>query len=297
MDMNILITGGAGFIGTSLIKGLLNHSNISIISLDNYSSGTKENHIHNNDRIEYIEGNTWDISKIEKIQNFKATHVFHLGEFSRIVLSFEKPKDTFWSNSIGTFEVIQYCLKNNSKLIYSASSAIFNGQNLNPYVFTKHQNVQLIKNYSDWFGLNFAIVYFYNVYGSKQICSGSYATVLGIFEEQFMKNQNLTIVYPGTQSRIFTHIDDIVSGLILIAEKGNGDNYHLSSNDDYTINNVAKLFDYSKIYYIEERRGERISSVKQNSKTEKELGWKPTKKLKDYIDNLKIIKTNLEEKL
>lgn len=293
--MNILVTGGAGFIGTSLIKELLLvYKNVSIISLDNYTSGNKKNHI-NDSKVEYIHGNTWDISNISVIQKFNPEYVFHLGEFSRIVLSFEKTKETFWSNSIGTIEVIEYCLQKKSKLIYSASSAVFNGNNLNPYVFSKSQNIDLIKNYNKWFGLNYAIVYFYNVYGEKQICNGPYATVLGIFEKQFMEDENLTIVSPGTQSRIFTHVDDIVRGLILISEKGFGDNYHLSSNEEYSINDLATMFNYSKISYIPERRGERTSSIKQENRMEKELGWIAKEKLQNYIDKLKGNKLYLEE--
>jgi UDP-glucose 4-epimerase len=280
-----------------LIKELLllyKNTNISIISLDNYTSGSKKNHI-NDIKVEYVNGNTWDISNISKIQNFKPKYVFHLGEFSRIVLSFEKTKETFWSNSIGTFEVIEYCLQKKSKLIYSASSAVFSGNDLNPYVFCKSQNIELIKNYSKWFELNYAIVYFYNVYGDKQIGNGPYATVLGIFEKQYMDDENLTIVLPGTQSRIFTHIDDIVRGLILIAEKGFGDNYHLSSNEKYTINEVANMFNYSKICYIPERRGERISSIEQENRMEKELGWTSKETLKNYIDKIKQNKLYREE--
>ena len=293
--MNILVTGGAGFIGTSLIKELLlMYKNISIISLDNYTSGSKKNHIDDL-KVTYIEGNTWDISNIIEIQNFNPIYVFHLGEFSRIVLSFEKTKETFWSNSIGTVEIIEYCLKKRSKSIYSSSSAVFSGKDLNPYVFSKSQNIGLIKNYNKWFGLDYVIVYFYNVYGEKQINTGPYATVLGIFEKQFMENENLTIVLPGTQSRVFTHINDIVKGLILIAEKGFGDNYHLSSYEEYTINDVASMFDYSKISYIPERRGERFSSIKHENCMEKELGWVATESLKDYIKILKQNKLYLEE--
>jgi UDP-glucose 4-epimerase len=283
---NILITGGAGFVGCNLIERLLKiNEDIFIISLDNYSSGTKNNHVLDN-RVMYIEGNTWEIKSIKEINEFNPDIVFHFGEFSRIHLSFELPNNTFWSNTIGTQQILDYCIKKNAKLIYSCSSAVFNDEDSSPYVFTKYTNINLIKNYNKWFGLKYAITYFYNVYGNKHICEGPYSTVIGIFEKQYKNNMPLTVVEPGNQSRIFTHIDDIVSGLILIAEKGEGDKYLLSSNDKYSILEVVNLFKTDNYIMIPKRKGDRITSVKLESRTENELGWMSEKILSDYISSI-----------
>lgn len=283
---NILITGGAGFVGCNLIKKLIEtYEDIFIISLDNYSSGSTNNHIIDK-RVIYIKGNTWDIQYIKEINEFNPDTVFHFGEFSRIHLSFELPNNTFWSNTIGTQQILDYCIKKNSKLIYSCSSAVFNDEDSSPYVFTKYSNINLVKNYNKWFGLKYAITYFYNVYGSKQICEGPYSTVIGIFEKQYKDKIPLTVVEPGTQSRIFTHIDDIVSGLVLIAEKGEGDKYLLSSNDKYSIFEVVNLFKTNNYITIPERKGDRPTSVKLESRTENELGWSSKKLLSDYINSI-----------
>jgi UDP-glucose 4-epimerase len=283
---NILITGGAGFVGCNLIERLIKiNEDIFIISLDNYSSGSTDNHIKDK-RVVYIKGNTWDIKSIKVINEFNPDIVFHFGEFSRIHLSFDLPNNTFWSNTIGTQQILDYCVKKSAKLIYSCSSAVFNDKDSSPYVFTKYSNIKLIKNYNKWFDLKYAITYFYNVYGSKQICEGPYSTVIGIFEKQYIDNIPLTVVSPGTQSRIFTHIDDIVSGLILIAEKGEGDKYLLSSNDKYSILELIDLFKTNNYIMIPERKGDRSTSVKLESRTENELGWSSKKLLSDYINSI-----------
>lgn len=285
--MNILITGGAGFIGSNLAKELLKTNN-KIISLDNYSTGSTNNHIDNTN-ITYINGNTWDILDIFDLKNFKPELIFHFGEFSRIPQSFDEPSKVFKSNSLGTQQILQYAVMNNSKLIYSGSSAIFgnNGddQNLNPYAWTKSKNIELIHNYKDWFNLNFAICYFYNVYGNGQITKGTYATVIGIFEDQYKNNQPLTIVKPGSQSRIFTHIDDIINGVLLISKNGIGNGYHLGAKKCLSILEVAKMFDTEYIF-IKERKGERNTSLLHSDKTEIELGWKAKNKLYDYIKGI-----------
>ena len=281
--MNILVTGGAGFIGSNLIYELKKlYENVNIISVDNYTSGKVENHIEG---VKYIKGNTWDIKFIEEIQNFNPKYVFHFGEFSRIVLSFEKPNETFRSNTFGTQQILQYCIEKNSKLIYSGSSAIFGNkmkdQNLNPYAWTKSKNIELIHNYKDWFGLNFAICYFYNVFGPNQISTGPYSTVIGIFEDQYKNNKPLTIVKPGTQKRCFTHIKDIIDGIILVAEKGSGDEYFLGTKENISIIDIAHMFNWSYIF-IDKRKGERENSTLIKSKID-ELGWNPNYNIKDYI--------------
>lgn len=278
--INILITGGAGFIGSNLIKHLKNnYTESNIISLDNYSSGLKENHI-NKDGIKYIEGNTWDIFKIEEIKNFNPDFVFHLGEFSRIVLSFKKPDETFWSNLIGTQQIISYCVQKKAKLIYSGSSAIFENDNLNPYVFTKSKNIQLIKNYKKWFGLNYSIIYFYNVFGKNHISKGDYATVIGIFENQYKNKEPLTVVSPGTQTRCYTHIDDIIKGILKIMNISSNDEYYLSSNKNISVLDIAKLFN-SDYIFIDKKIGEREKSL--IIKNNKNFDWKAEIDIEDYI--------------
>jgi UDP-glucose 4-epimerase len=284
--MNILVTGGAGFIGSNLIYELKKlYKNVNIISLDNYISGKVENHIEG---VKYIKGDTWNIKFIEEIQNFNPKYVFHFGEFSRIVLSFEKPNETFQSNTFGTQQILQYCVEKNSKLIYSGSSAIFGNkmkdQNLNPYAWTKSKNIELIHNYKEWFGLNFAICYFYNVFGPNQISTGPYSTVIGIFEDQYKNNKPLTIVKPGTQKRCFTHIKDIIDGIILVAEKGSGDDYFLGTKENISIIDIAHMFNWSYIF-IDKRKGERETSTLIKSKID-ELGWNPNYNIKDYIKKI-----------
>ena len=288
--INILVTGGAGFIGSNLIKSLVKKygNQCKIMSLDNYCSGKIENHfIHQ--QISYIYGNTWDILKIKQINDFDADLVFHFGEFSRIVLSFEKVNETFMSNTIGTQQVIQYCVNKKAKMIYSGSSAIFGNnmddQHLNPYAWTKSKNLELIKNYGNWFGLKYAISYFYNVYGENQICEGSYSTVIGIFEKQYKTKQTLTVVSPGNQTRCFTSVDDIVKGLLLIADSGEGDDYFLGTKENISIIDIAKMFN-TNYEIIPIRKGERMFSVMKESEKIEKLGWEPIDKISDYIKKL-----------
>jgi UDP-glucose 4-epimerase len=285
--LKILVTGGAGFIGSSLIKKLktLYDESIKIISLDNYSSGSPKNHTTD---VLYINSNTWDILNIIELKDFKPDYVFHFGEFSRIPQSFDEPNKVFKSNTFGTQQVIQYCINKDCKLIYSGSSAIFNNDyNATPYTWTKAKNIELIKNYQEWFNLKYSICYFYNVYGPGQITEGSYATVIGIFEKQYLENKPLTVVRPGTQTRCFTHIDDIVNGIIAVAVLGSGDGYHLGCKDEISVIDVAEMFDTNYVF-VKERRGERTrSSYMENNKAETELNWKADRKLSDYIKNFK----------
>jgi UDP-glucose 4-epimerase len=285
--LKILVTGGAGFIGSSLIKKLktLYDESIKIISLDNYSSGSPKNHTTG---VLYINSNTWDILNIIELKDFKPDYVFHFGEFSRIPQSFDEPNKVFKSNTFGTQQVIQYCINKDCKLIYSGSSAIFNNDyNATPYTWTKAKNIELIKNYQEWFNLKYSICYFYNVYGPGQITEGSYATVIGIFEKQYLENKPLTVVRPGTQTRCFTHIDDIVNGIIAVAVLGSGDGYHLGCKDEISVIDVTEMFDTNYVF-VKERRGERTrSSYIENNKAETELNWKADRKLSDYIKNFK----------
>ena len=241
----IIVTGGAGFVGSNLIKSLLKRTNKKIISLDNYSSGNKKNHLKNN-RIKYLKADTINISShLNKIK--KQIHsIFHFGEFARIYQSFKKFDECFKSNSIGTNAVFKFCLDNDIKLIYSATSASLgnkgNDKNLSPYAFTKSKNLELLENLKNWFNFKFEVIYFYNVYGPRQIKTGNMATVIGIFEEQYKNNKPLTVVKPGTQSRRFTHIDDTIEACYFAWKKNMCRHYSISSKKSYTIMQVAKLF-------------------------------------------------------
>ena len=263
MKKIIVVTGGAGFVGANLIEFLIVKTNYNIISVDNYSSGYKKNHIKNS-RIKYINSDTKFISKILKNYKKNVISLFHFGEFSRIYQSFLKMNDCINSNSIGTHEVFNFCLKNKIKLIYSATSATIgnkgNDKNLSPYAFTKAKNLEMLENLKHWYKFKFEIIYFYNVYGPKQICDGEMATVIGIFENQLKNNKYLTVVKPGTQSRRFTHISDTIEICYIAWKKNMSRHYSISNRKSFTIYEVAKLFG-SKIKFLPKRKGERYASA------------------------------------
>ena len=262
----IVVTGGAGFVGSNLVKRLLSTSKYKIISIDNYSSGTRKNQV-NSSRVKYIKSNTKNISKILLLYRKKILTIFHFGEFSRIYQSFLKLDDCINSNSIGTHEVFKFCLVNKIKLIYSATSASIgnNGRdkNLSPYAFTKAKNLELLENLKKWYNLRYEIIYFYNVYGPGHIKNGPMATVIGIFEKQFKENKPLTIVKPGTQSRRFTHIQDTIDACILAWKKDKCNHYNISHKKSYSLKKVAEMFG-GKIMFLPNRPGERYASALTN---------------------------------
>ena len=287
----IVVTGGAGFIGSNLIELLLKKSRNNIISYDNYSTGKKENHIKNS-RIKYINAHTKNISKILKKDSKKIKTVFHFGEFSRIYQSFNKMSECIDSNSIGSFEVFKFCLDYKIKLIYSATSATFGNRgddkNLSPYAFSKSKNLELLENLKKWFKFKFEIIYFYNVYGPKQICIGDMATVIGIFENAYKKNKPLPVVRPGSQSRRFTHVNDTIKVCYSAWKKDKCKHYSISNKKSFKILEVAKLFG-SKIKFYPPRKGERYASALTNMNlTNKVIKNFGKINLKDYI--LSIIK-------
>lgn len=281
----ILITGGAGFIATNLIKNLIKLKSTSkIISIDNYYSGSTKNHIKSS-KIIYYRCSTSKINIFKKLKNINFDTVFHFGEFSRIVPSFKNYDDCFKSNFIGTYEVIKFCLNKNARLVYSASSSTFGSNKfLSPYSWSKYNNNELIKNFSNWFNLKYNIVYFYNVYGSNHICKGKMASVLGVFEDQYKKNLPLTVVKPGTQKRDFTHVDDIIRGVILSVKKTINSEFHIGSGENYSILQVVKFYKHPFIF-VDERPGERFNSLANYNLAFKKLGYKPKNNLKNYIQN------------
>ena len=258
----ILVTGGAGFVGTNLIKFFLNKTKYNLISLDNYSTGVKSNHI-NNSRVKYINGKTSDISKlIKKPKEIKT--IFHFGEFARIYQSFLKMNECIESNSVGSNAVFNFCLKNKIKLIYSATSASLgnsgNDKNLSPYAFSKSKNLELLENLKKWFNFKYEVIYFYNVYGPNQICKGKMSTVIGIFEDHYKRRKPLPVVRPGTQTRRFTHIDDTINVCYLAWKKNLCRHYSIANKKTFSVIEVAKMF-RSKIKLLPKRPGERYASA------------------------------------
>ena len=285
----IIVTGGAGFVGSNLISLLIKKTKFKIISIDNYSTGKKKNHI-NEKRITYVKENTKNINRVLKTKKNKIKTVFHFGEFSRIYQSFLKMNECINSNTIGSHEVFNFCLSNKIKLIYSATSASIgnkgNDKNLSPYAFTKAKNLELLENLKKWFNFKFEVLYFYNVYGPGQIKTGSMSTVIGIFENQFKKKLSLTVVKPGSQSRRFTHINDTVEACYYAWTKNKCKHYSISNKKSYTILETAKLFN-TKIKFLPSREGERyasaLTSMNLSNKVYKMFG---KINLKDYVGNI-----------
>lgn len=286
---NILVTGGCGFIGSNLIKQLLKEYKEveKIVVLDNMFTGKEENKVDHK-KVIYIESPTWDIDKFFSDKEGLFDTVFHFGEYSRIVKSFNDSKYVMKTNLHGTTCILEKCRKWKAKLIYSASSSKFGNdgkdENLSPYAWVKSKMVELIKNYNKWYDLQYEICYFFNVYGPKQIMKGDYSTVIGIFERQYKNNEPLSVVEPGTQSRDFTHVYDVVEGVIKSVNMNMNREWMLRSGINHKIIDVAKMFS-ENIIMLPERKGERFTSKEFYDDTEEVLGWSPKHKLEEYIKN------------
>jgi UDP-glucose 4-epimerase len=283
MKKKILVTGGAGFVGSHLCERLSQDENNEIYSLDNYFTGSKNNHVSN---VTYIEGSTSDI---DKLITFSPDMVYHLGEYSRVEQSFDDMEKVWRYNKDGIFAVLEFVRKHGCKILYAGSSTKFGdgglGRSASPYAWTKASNTELVMNYGTWFNVPYAITYFYNVYGPREIESGKYATLIALFKQKVKNGEPLTVVSPGTQKRNFTHIDDIIDGLVLVGENGYGDEFGIGSNEAYTILEVAQMFG-SEIEMLPERKGNRMSADVVTAKTEA-LGWSPKRRLKEYIEEFK----------
>lgn len=275
----ILVTGGAGFVGSNLIEALVKDPNNRVISLDNYYTGSKDNHIPG---ATYIEGHTKDIASLitEPVDL-----VFHLGEYARVEKSFDDIRDAWGLNVPGTFGVLEFCRAQKCKLVYAGSSTKFAdgglGRDQSPYAWMKASNTELVRNYGDWFGLEYAITYFYNVYGPRER-SGAFGTVIAIFEDRMRQGLPLLVTAPGTQRRNFTHVDDIVSGLVLVGEKGHGDEYGLGADAAYSVLEVAELFG-GPIEMRPEVKGNRMNGKLDVGRAKQELGWSAKHTLPEYI--------------
>ena len=286
MKTYIVITGGAGFVGSHLIEHFLKKTKHNIISIDNYSTGSKKNHFKSK-KVKYLKGDTSNIKNILKKYKNNISSLFHFGEFSRIYQSFNHFNECYKSNTIGSKEVFKFCLDNKIKLLYSATSATLgrkgDDKNLSPYAFTKFNNLALLENLKNWFNLKFEIVYFYNVYGKRQIEKGNMATVIGIFENQYKLKKFLTVVKPGTQTRRFTHISDTIKVCIKAWKLNKCKHYSISHKKSYSIIDVAKMFK-SKISYLPSRKGERYASALTNmSYNNRVIKYYGKINLKDYI--------------
>jgi UDP-glucose 4-epimerase len=283
MKKKILVTGGAGFVGSHLCERLSLNPNYEVFSLDNYFTGSEKNHIEG---VNYIKGDSCDIFNLV---NFYPDMVYHLGEYSRVEQSFDDIETVWRYNKDGIFAVLEFVRRAGCKILYAGSSTKFGdgglGRTASPYAWTKASNTELVMNYGHWFNVPYAITYFYNVYGNREIATGKYATLIALMNEKMRNNEVLTVVSPGSQRRNFTHIDDIIDGLVLVGENGYGDEFGIGSHESFSILEVAKFFG-GKIEMLPERKGNRMIADVVTDKT-KALGWYPKRRLIDYIESLK----------
>ena len=277
--MHILVTGGAGFVGTNLIKKLISKGH-KVMSVDDYSTGKKENHIKG---CQYVQRDILDIDP--NSFNFKPDLVYHLAAKARIQPSFEQPLEYIRVNYEGTLNLIKLCINRNIPLIYAGSSSHHSGKLSNPYTFSKDMGEEIIQLYRKHFNLKASIVRFYNVYGPYQLTEGGYTTLIGRWIDNIEKGIPCEIYGNGMKRRDFTHIDDIVKGLVKILERGTYYNdFEFGRGKNYSVNEVAKMFNINPIYK-EDKPGEAQDTLCDNSAAKELLNWNPIINLKDYIYN------------
>jgi UDP-glucose 4-epimerase len=279
----VIVTGGAGLVGSELIELLL--PRYRVISLDNYFIGKKANHIPG---AGYVEGHTKDIEALLGAES--PTIIFHLGEYSRVEQSFDDIALVWQSNVMGTFRVLEYWRKRRCKLVYAGSSTKFAddglGRDQSPYAWMKATNTELVCNYGSWFNLPYAITYFYNAYGPRELSEGPYASVIGRFKQQYWAGKPITVVSPGTQRRNFTHVHDLARGLLMVGERGEGDEYGLGSQESHSVLELANMFT-DDILFLPERKGNRMSAPVDTTRAAREFGWKAEHTVRDYIERAK----------
>lgn len=280
----ILVTGGAGHVGSHIIELLMGDPENRVISLDNYSNGRRENHIRG---AEYRDGHTKDI---ERLVPETPDIVYHLGEYARIATSFDDVATVYDFNIVGTFGVVEFCRRRSvRKLVYAASSTKFaiegDGRHQNPYSFTKATNVDLVNDYGRWFGLDYAICYFYNAFGPREVGQGKYATLIAKFATAHAAKQPLEVVSPGTQRRAFTFVKDLARGIVLVGEQGHGDGYALRADASYSVIDIAHAFG-GEIRMVDGYAG-RLDVAEDPTRARDELGWRPTVDVMDYIRDIK----------
>lgn len=279
----MLVTGGAGHVGSHLVEVLLENPDNRVISLDNYFNGSRDNHIPG---AEYLEGHTKDIATLVPE---RPDIVFHLGEYARISTSKADIAHVYDMNIVGTFAVVEYCRQNSvEKLVYAGSSTKFaiegDGRNQSPYAFTKATNVDLVKNYGRWFDLPFAICYFYNAFGPREVGTGKYATLIAKFAELSRKDETLTVVQPGTQMRAFTYVKDLAHGIALVGKRGLGDGFALANRNKFSVLEIAEAFG-GKVEIVDGDGGR--SDAENDASQAEELGWRATVDVLDYIRGLR----------
>ena len=281
--MHILVTGGAGFVGTNLIKQLLKEGH-NIVSIDNYSTGKKENHI---DGVKYIEGDIYNL--MDHIATLSTPYyqpdvVFHMAAIARIQPSFENPQDYIKTNFNGTYNIVQFCTNREIPLIYAGSSSHHSGKFKNPYTFSKDMGEEIIQLYQKHFGLKASIARFYNVYGPYQLTEGSYTTLIGRWMNNIKNNLPCEIYGDGNKKRDFTHVEDIINGLIsIMKQKSYGNIFEFGKGKNYSVNEVAKMFKIVPMYK-ENKPGEAQETLADYSLAKHKLGWEPKKDLKTWIN-------------